>query len=161
ALAGADAVATYSAVAAIGAALATVVQVVVGYVADRRRAQVGHRREFLVAGVAGAVPALVWFYLAPNVAQFAAAFFILQTTLNVAIGPYQAAIPDYVPPNRRGEASSWMSAWQSLGNATGLIVVVAIGAGGVVAAILSTALVAAFAVTYWHIRALPAQPIVR
>lgn len=160
ALAGADAVATYSAIAAAGAALATVVQVYVGVLADRRRAQVGHRREFLVAGVAGAVPALVWFYLAPNVAQFAIAFLLLQATLNLAIGPYQAAIPDYVPPNRRGEASSWMSAWQSLGNATGLIVVVAVGAGGIVAAILAGALVAAFAVTYWHIRALPSQTIV-
>lgn len=161
ALAGADAVATYSAIAAAGAALATLVQVCVGVLADRRRAQVGHRGEFLVVGVAGAVPALVWFYLAPNVAQFATAFFLLQISLNVAIGPYQAAIPDYVPPNRRGEASSWMSAWQSLGNATGLIVVVAIGAGGIVAAILSCALVAAFAVTYWHIRGLPSLPVVR
>jgi MFS family permease len=59
-----------------------------------------------------------------------------------------------VPPQRRGEASSWMSAWQSLGNALGLVVVVAIGAGGVVAAVLSACLLAAFAVTYAHVRAL-------
>ena len=76
-----------------------------------------------VAMLPGMAGALVWFYLAPDTAQLTAAFFLLQIALNVATGPYQAAIPDHVPLDRRGEASSWMSAWQSLGNAIGLVVV--------------------------------------
>ena len=151
-------VATYSTIAPIGAAFATVVQVLAGIAADARRARIGHRREFYFWGIGFAVPALVWFYLAPNVAQLAAAFFLLQIALNVATGPYQAAIPDYVPQSRTGEASSWMSAWQSLGNAVGLVVAGFVQDLRIVAAILAASLLAPFAVTLAHIRNLPANP---
>ena len=51
-----------------------------------------------------------------------AAFFFLQFGMNVAGGPYQAVIADYIPAGRRGMASSWMSAYQSFGNVAGLLV---------------------------------------
>jgi MFS family permease len=155
-LAGDGAIALFATIAPIGAALATVVQVVIGFAADARRAAVGHRREFLAGGVLLAIPALIGFYVAPTLAGFVASFFTLQVALNIATGPYQAAIPDYVPPERRGEASSWMSAWQSLGNAVGLLVAGFVRDLRTVAALLVGALVAAFAVTYAHMRALPA-----
>ncbi|MEO6989897.1 MAG: MFS transporter [Candidatus Baltobacteraceae bacterium] len=154
-LAGTSAVATYSAIAAVGAACATVVQVLAGIAADRRRARVGHRREFYAWGIAFAVPALVWFYLAPNVGQLMLAFFALEIALNVATGPYQAAIPDHVPATRNGEASSWMSAWQSLGNAVGLLVAGFVHDLRAVAVALAAGLLGAFGVTYAHVRALP------
>lgn len=160
-LAGANGVAVFSTIAAVGAALATIVQVVAGLAADARRARIGHRREFYLWGIVGAVPALVWFYLAPDTAQLMASFFLLQIALNVATGPYQAAIPDHIPVDRRGEASSWMSAWQSLGNALGLVIVGFIKDARIVAGLLAAALLGAWAVTFTHVRRLAMQPSTR
>jgi len=161
ALAGANAVTVFSYVLAIGAAIATVTQVVVGIAADARSARVGHRREFYLWGVAAAVPALVWFYLAPTLIQFALAFFLLQLAVNAASGPYQAAIPDYVPPQRRGEASSWMSGWQSFGNVIGLVVVTFVADLRAVAAIFVALLLASWTTMYTHVRTLVTQPFTR
>jgi MFS family permease len=157
-LSGANAIAVFSTLVATGAAIATIVQVLAGMAADARRARIGHRREFYLWGVVVAVPALVWFYLARSITELAAAFFLLQIALNAATGPYQAAIPDHVPTERRGEASSWMSAWQSLGNAIGLIIVGAISNLRIVAGLLAAALLAAWAVTYAHVRGIATQP---
>ena len=160
-LGGARGVELFSVIVAIGAALATVTQVAAGYAADARRAKVGHRREFYFWGIAVAVPALVWFYLAPGLTQMTAAFFILQVALNAATGPYQAAIPDHVPFARRGQASSWMSGWQSFGNAIGLLIVGFISDLRADAAIIAALLVISWAVTYVHVRGLGALPLVR
>jgi MFS family permease len=120
-LSGGDAARAYALIAAIGAACATVAQLAFGALSDRRRRQVGHRREFYLSGIALAIPALGWFYLAPSSAQLLGAFCLLQLAMNVALGAYQAAIPDYVAVERRGTASSWLSGYQSLGNAAGLL----------------------------------------
>ncbi|MCS7065395.1 MAG: MFS transporter, partial [Fimbriimonadales bacterium] len=43
-----------------------------------------------------------------------------QLFLNWANGPYQAVIPDYVPPERHGLASAWMGMMTLVGNLIGL-----------------------------------------
>ena len=154
-----DGVRAYAAIASAGAALAAIVQVVAGRLADRRRAHIGHRREFYWFCLA-AIPPLVWFFLAPTFAQLLAAFLTLQIVLNLAAGPYQAAIPDHAPPQRQGELSSWMSGYQSLGNAAGLLVAGFVHDNARVAGILSAGLAASFAPTIAHLRALRSRPIV-
>jgi MFS family permease len=158
-LAPGEGVQTYALLASLGALLATVVQLVAGRLSDRRRRRVGDRRAFYTAGVALALPALAWFYLTPNLAGLMASFFALQIALNVALGPYQAAIPDYVAPDRRGLASSWMSAYQSIGNAAGLIVAGFVHDLRLVALALAAPLFATYRVTVAHVRSLPAQPV--
>jgi len=158
-----DGVRAYALIASVGAALAALVQVVAGRLADRRAARLGHRREFYWIAVA-AVPTLGWFFLAPTFAQLMAAFFALQVVLNVAGGPYQAAIPDHAPPQRQGELSSYMSAYQSFGNAAGLLVAGFVHANALVALILSVGLLASFFLTIVHLRelvahAVPAEPV--
>ncbi len=157
-LSGGQAVTIFSFVLATGAALAAITQVVAGIGSDERRKRVGNRLAFYLWGVILAVPALIWFYLAPNLVQFIIAFFSLQIALNVATGPYQAAIPDHIPLERRGAASSWMSGWQSFGNAVGLVVVAFINDLRLVAGILAVALLSAWAVTFTHVRRLTAGP---
>lgn len=119
ALGGHAAVLTYATIAAAGAGVATIVQVAAGVLSDRRYARGGGRGIFYAAGIGLALPAIAWFYLAPALPQLAAAFLALQCALNVAGGPYAAVIPDYVEIRRRGRASSYMSAYSSLGNARG------------------------------------------
>jgi MFS family permease len=152
-------VGAYAVIASAGAALAAIVQVIAGRLADRRRAQIGHRREFYWFCVA-AIPALVWFFVAPSFAQLLAAFLALQIVLNVASGPYQAAIPDHAPARRQGELSSWMSGYQSLGNAAGLLVAGFVHDNARVAGILSAGLAASFAPTITHLRTLQSRPVV-
>lgn len=162
--AGDAAIRAYAFIAPLGAAVATVVQFAFGIFSDRRRRVVGHRREFYLAGCLIVVPALFWFYLAPTWPQFVAAFAALQLGMNVAIAPFQAAIPDFIPRRRRGVASSWMSAYQSLGNAAGLLVAGFVHDLRLAAAALAVPFVAAWSVTFAHLRArtqLADEPAVR
>jgi MFS family permease len=153
-----DGIRAYANIAASGAALAALVQIVAGRLADARHAIVGHRREWYWCSLA-AIPALFWFYLAPSLAQAAAAFYLLQIVLNAAAGPYQAAIPDHTPAHRQGESSSWMSGYQSLGNVAGLLVAGFVHTPLVVAFLLSIGLAASLAPTITHVRNLPTQSL--
>jgi MFS family permease len=154
ALASDDGVRAYASIAALGGAVAAAVQLATGFLADRAVARTGSRSIFYAAGVVATVPALVWFYLAPTYPQLMAAFFLIQFALNVATGPYQAAIPDHVEPERAGLASAWMSAYQFVGNATGLVVAGFVSDARIVAALLGGALLATFSVTFAHVRRL-------
>jgi MFS family permease len=146
----------YGLLAGAGAAMAAISQIVTGIVSDRRRTRGSRRVEFYAAGALAGSAAVIWFYLAPSYAQLIAALLVLQLGLNVAIGPYQAAIPDFIEPKALGAASAWMAALQSLGNIAGALVASfvksAVGAG---TAIASTLLVTC-AVTSAHVRKLEA-----
>jgi MFS family permease len=144
-------VGAYAAIAAGGALVATLVQLAAGPASDRLRQRSGNRLPFYSAGLALAVPSLAWFYLAATYAQLLAAFLLLEFAMNVAIGPYQAVIPDYVAPEKRGVASSWMAAYQAVGNAAGLIVAGFVHDLRVVAAALIASLAIAYAVTLAHL----------
>ncbi len=148
------AIVSYAVVAASGALVATVVQLAAGSLSDRHRARTGRRDGFYVAGITFAIPALAWFYAAPTFAQFGVAFVFLEAAMNVAGGPYQAVIPDYVEPWRRGRASAWMSAYQSLGNAAGLLVAGFVHDLRAVASLLAAALTTTYAITATHLRTL-------
>ena len=151
-------VGVYATLAAAGAFLATLVQVAAGLLSDARRRETGERRPFYTVGVMLALPALGWFYLAPDLTQLRAAFLALEVALNVTLAAYQAAIPDYVSPEDRGIASSWMSGYQSLGNAAGLVLAGFVHDARVVALGLAAPLFASYRVTFGHVHRLTAQP---
>ncbi|MGH7716189.1 MAG: MFS transporter [Vulcanimicrobiaceae bacterium] len=143
----------YAVVAACGATLAALTQVVVGFLSDQRFADVGHRREFYVIGIAIALPALIAFYTAPAYGGFLIAFVALQIGMNVFGGPYQAAVPDHVPSVRSGSSSAWMSGYQFVGQCIGLAT--ASFAPNLPAGIaIAFALAITFGVTFFHLRGL-------
>jgi MFS family permease len=154
ALAPGDALRVYGAVAAGGALVAAIVQVVAGVWSDRRVARTGNRRAFYIGGITLAVVALAGFFAAPSAAWLAAAFVLLQIGMNVAGGPYQAAIPDAVPAGAVGRASSWMSTASFAGSVAGLVAAATL-AGVAVAVALIVALAAGAWVTLAHLRTLP------
>lgn len=158
ALAPASGVVAYAWIASGGAVIAAAVQLAAGFTSDRRMAIVGHRREFYVAGVAIASLALVAFFAAPSLALLTAAFAALQIGMNLAGGPYQAAISDAIGEERRGRASAWMSVSSFAGSVTGLLVAAALQ-GLIAAALLVLALVAGTAVALVHLRTLPATNV--
>jgi MFS family permease len=152
------ALAAYGLLASSGAAVAGITQIAVGVLSDRRRVRGSRRLEFYVLGAIPAAAALVWFYEASSFAQLVAALIALQIAMNVAIGPYQAVIPDFVPDEALGTASSWMAAAQSVGNAGGALIAGLVGNTYVVAAAISAILLASCAVTAANVRALALRP---
>jgi MFS family permease len=154
ALAPHSALATYGWIAASGAIVAATVQVGVGFWSDRRLSVRGHRRDFYLAGVVVACVALVGFFAAPSVLTLLAAFLALEVGVNVASGPYQAAIPDAIAPEATGRASAWMSTSSFAGSVTGLIVAATLD-GALAAAALLVALTGGTAITLAHLRGLP------
>jgi len=147
-----DAVRAYNELAISGACVAAVTQIVAGLISDRRRKNGGRRLEFYACGAIAGAAAVIWFYLAPDFRQLAAALLVLQLGLNIAIGPYQAAIPDFVEDARLGGASAWMAALQSFGNVAGALAASLLKSAVEVGAAIAAALLAGLAVTAAHVR---------
>ena len=100
-----------------GAACSIVAQYLAGRASDAAR----RRIPFIIAGTLLDVVALFGFALAPSFIVVVFAVFAVQISLNIAGGPYQALIPDKVPPSRQGGASAVMAFYRLLGNAIGLL----------------------------------------
>ncbi len=89
----------------VGLLIAVLVQPIAGGASDRKSSRWGRRAPFIAIGGVASVPLLVAVGAAPN---YALLFFFtcaLQLCSNVAQGPYQALIRDYVPHAKRGAAS--------------------------------------------------------
>ena len=154
-LSGGNALVAYGRLATIGAIVAAITQVIVGFWSDARRARESRRIEFYVAGAIAGAAALMYFYEARTMFALTVAFMLLQAALNVAIGPYQAIIPDFVERSRTGAASSWMAALQSAGNAVGALAASFIVNLRVLGASLAALLLVSCAITVGHARQLP------
>lgn len=155
---GVNPVGTYAAVAAAGAAVASIVQVVAGIFSDRLRRRAGDRRAFYRAGVALAVPALIALPAVPSLLWLWVATMALQVGMNVAGGPYQAIVSDHLPPDRVGRASSWMSISQFSGSVVGILLTTQLH-GVALGVALSVALIAGWLVTDRYVGSLPRGPI--
>jgi len=151
----ADDVRAYAWIAAGGALVAAGVQVGVGFWSDRHLTRSGHRRAFYTWGIAVAVAALLAFFAAPTFLVLVVAFVGLQIGMNLAGGPYQAAIPDAIGEEAQGNASAWMSAASFAGSVTGLIVAATLH-GLAAAFALSAALLGGATAALTHLRTLPA-----
>jgi len=108
----------------VGLVLAMIVQPIAGAISDRSGFRWGRRRPYILIG------SLIGIMLLPGIGLFQSylALFIiyclLQMTSNTAQGPYQAFIPDLVPPDRKGLASGVKSLLEIIG---GIAVVRLIG----------------------------------
>lgn len=154
-LAPGNALVAYGRLATAGALVAAVVQVIVGLRSDARRRAGSRRVEFYAFGALAGAAALLLFYDAGNLLVLTLAYLAIQASLNVAIGPYQAIIPDFVERARVGAASSWMAALQGAGNAIGALAASFITHGKMLAATLGALLLTTCAVTTSHANSLP------
>lgn len=158
-LAGTQALWAYGVLATTGAAVAALVQILIGRLSDRRRIAGSKRYEFYAAGGVIAAGAVVWFYLTRSFPELVASVVLLQIAMNIGIGPYQAAIPDYVSADRMPAASSWMAALQSLGNAAGALVAALVPGGRLDGLAIAVVLLATCAITATHVRSLTPRPV--
>ncbi|XUX00003.1 MAG: MFS transporter [Dehalogenimonas sp.] len=104
-----------------GLILAMLFQPIAAALSDSTRSRWGRRKPFVIAG------GLAVMLLLPGVAlvsSFAILFIIYclaQLASNTAQGPYQGYIPDLVPLERRGIASSFKSEMELFGGAAGIL----------------------------------------
>jgi Na+/melibiose symporter-like transporter len=88
-----------------GLLLAMLFQPIIGAVSDRSSSRLGRRRPYIFIGGLAVVFLIPGIGLAGGFAGLFAVYCLLQLASNAAQGPYQAFIPDMVPPLRRGLAS--------------------------------------------------------
>ena len=150
-----NALIAYGRLATLGALVAALTQVAIGFWSDARRRRASRRVEFYVAGAVGGAVTLACFYGARTFFELTVAFIALQATLNIAIGPYQAIIPDFVERERTGAASSWMAALQGAGNAVGALAASFIVNARALGASLGALLLATCAITVSHASRVP------
>jgi len=158
-LGGVTSLAIFGAISTSGACAAAIAQLIVGPISDRMRRAGRGRDAFYAIGAVLAVIALVAFYAADNVPKLFVAFVLLQLAMNVAIGPYQAIVPDTLAPQRYGAGSGWLAAMAGAGNAIGAVLAAALGTTPLLGAVLAITLLSSAAVTLAHLRGLRLQPL--
>jgi len=84
---------------------------------------------------------------------------LLQLGMNVAGGPYQAIVSDYLPPERVGRASSWMSVYQFSGSVVGILLTTQLH-GLALGVALAACLAAGWLATDLYVRTRPRAPAI-
>jgi MFS family permease len=148
-------------IAIVGAIATTVIQLVVAPLSDASGSRWGRRHPFIAWGILLNAFACAGFALAPGFGALMAAFFGIQLFLNVANGPYQALLPDNVPPSRHGMASAFMGAVLLVGQLVGGLMLFLLrkqlGVGGMLAVAVALLVVGA-AITLLRVPDAPAPP---
>lgn len=98
-----------------GLIAASLWQPIIGSVSDRTRSGWGRRIPFFLIGTPLAIACLYTIALVPSFALVVLGLLSFQIASNTIQGPWQALIPDLVPPRRRGLASGMKAAFDILG----------------------------------------------
>jgi Na+/melibiose symporter-like transporter len=92
---------------------------VFGALSDNTTHPLGRRRPYMIAGVLGTSVVLLFFPGAQTVGALLGVYLGVQLFLNIANGPYQALLPDIIPPAYHGRASAFLGISQTLGRIGG------------------------------------------
>ncbi len=158
-LTGDASLATFGVIAASGAFAAAITQLIVGPLSDMLRRRGGDRTAFYVSGALLGAASVIVFYNSASVHALLWSFVALQISLNLAIGPYQAIIPDTLPSTQYGVASAWLAALGSAGNACGAVLASLLGAAQALGSALAGGLLLSAAITLVHVRRVPLRPL--
>lgn len=99
----------------VGALWATVGPAIFGGLSDKLRTKWGHRQPFIAVGAALTAIAVAFLADASAYWILIVGYLFLQFSDDVGTGPYSAMVPEIVPEECRGRASSIMSMLQLLG----------------------------------------------
>jgi len=109
----------YSILAASGAAIAGVVQIIAGRWSDDTRTRWGKRMPFILIGTILNTFALFVLGYSNSFAMMLTGIVLVQIFANVASVPFHAIIPDLVSKEQQGTASAWMGVFTFAGQAAG------------------------------------------
>ena len=107
-----------SQIALLGAVVAALTNLLVGFLSDRTRGRWGRRRPWIVVGAVLAAASYSLIDLANTPLTLLASILVFQFAFNLAFAPLQALVPDRVPDRQKG----WVSAMASLGLPLGSVI---------------------------------------
>ena len=110
----------------LGAVWALFGPMIFGGWSDRLRSRFGHRQPFIAAGAALTVVSLAVLADAQSYWVIIVGYLLLQFSDDVGTGPYSAMVPEIVPEESRGRASSVMSMLQLVGQIASALVALAL-----------------------------------
>ena len=99
----------------IGLLLAMLAQPIAGAISDSSSFKWGQRRPFILIGSIAALCILPGIGLAGSFAAIFVVYCLLHLATNTAQGPFQAYIPDMVPPDKHGMASGFKALFEIIG----------------------------------------------
>ncbi|MFE0100138.1 MFS transporter [Streptomyces sp. NPDC059009] len=143
-----------------GAVVSLAANPLFGALSDRTTSRWGRRTPWIVAGTTTGAAALLLLSAAPSVWWMAAAWCLVQLTLNAAFAAVTAAVPDRVPRLQRGSVGGWLGAAQLLGVVAGTGLATAAGgtvAGYAACALFTVAGVLPYVVRHRDLRLAPAH----
>jgi MFS family permease len=105
-----------------GTVIAAVLQPTVGSISDYTTSRWGRRKPYIFIGSILDVVFLAGIATSNTVLAIAAFVMLLQTSSNIAQGPFQGYVPDLVPEPQVGIASALLGIFSVLGNVLGTIV---------------------------------------
>jgi MFS family permease len=109
----------YSILAAAGAVIAGVVQIIAGRWSDNIRTRWGRRIPFIFVGIILNTFALFVLGYSDSFASLLIGIMLVQIFANFGSVPFHAIIPDLVPKDQQGTASAWMGVFTFAGQAAG------------------------------------------
>ena len=128
-----------SAISTAGLIIAMLVQPIAGLFSDRSTSRFGRRRPFILVGTLLDLVFLVAIGFSWNYWSLLAAVLLIQFSFNISHGPLQALIPDLVPEDQRGQASSIKALFELLPIfLVGISIAKMVGAGKLWLAIITT-----------------------
>ena len=113
-----------------GALIAAFVQPTIGTISDYTVSRWGRRKPYIVIGSVLDVVFLAGIALSNELVSIAAFIVLLQISANMAQGPFQGYIPDLIPDEQTGTASSLVGLFSVLGNVAGFGIAAAAVATG-------------------------------
>ncbi|CAN5129093.1 MFS transporter [soil metagenome] len=109
--------------AAFGAIVAAVANLVFGALSDATRSRLGRRRPWLIAGWLLSCVALWLFFRAQDRLAMFGAVLVFQLAVNATYAPLVALLPDLTPDDQKGAAAAWTGLAMPISNLFTAVVV--------------------------------------
>jgi MFS family permease len=107
-------------IAALGALMAIVANLLTGALSDRTKSRLGRRRPWIIGGALGGIVALGIVGFAPSLLVVAIGWVLAQLTLNMVLAALQALLPDQVPLEQRARVSAVLGIAQQVSPLLGI-----------------------------------------
>lgn len=118
-------VANLALVTTLSSVATLLVQPVIGAASDRTRSRLGRRAPWMLLGALIGAVFLAVMPLATSIGVLAVLWVLIQATLNIAQSPLTAVLPDRIPAERRGVASTFVGVATMVGTTVGAVVAAA------------------------------------
>lgn len=117
-------------IAAIGALVAIVANLLSGALSDRTRGPLGRRRPWIIVGAIGGIIALAVTGFAPTLVVVTIGWVLAQLFLNMVLAALQALLPDQVPIEQRARVSAVLGISQQVSPLLGIGIALGVQAAG-------------------------------